>query len=325
MSIRLTPTASNSRTKQYLATKTTLEAIKRPIVVDKDCCFCFPNCDWDLPVFAFLSEERNTYKNDKTDFIVNVPVNGTVEATLIQLDPDNNVIQSISIINDTYGTLFATGTIKANVWGFILDWYKVADIEGFGRWKINIVVKNSVGGEMFNQDSACFRLRAYTCQMAHRTVKIRTEQSGYFEGGFDYTNISFVIPLAGGLALKVSNSWPQEIRLYGRFFREGRDFEIDNIVTEDRGQQLIQSKTVKRYLLKLDTIPTSISNRLIDDMLQAPEIYVNDYQINAIELYDNVRVTLTELPDPENFTQNINEFMDIRFAEWKQNNVHRFK
>ena len=77
--------------------------------------------------------------------------------------------------------------------------------------------------------------------------------------------------------------------------------------------------------MKLDTIPTSISNRLIDDMLQAPEIYVNDYQINAIELYDNVRVTLTELPDPENFTQNINEFMDIRFAEWKQNNVHRFK
>ena len=31
------------------------------------------------------------------------------------------------------------------------------------------------------------------------------------------------------------------------------------------------------------------------------------------------------LPDHENFTQNIKEFMDIRFAEWKQNNVHRFK
>ena len=324
MSIRLTPSASNSRTKQYLATKTTLQAIKRPIVVDQDCCFCFPNCDWDLPAFAFLSDSTNTYKNDRTDFIVNVPLNGTVEATLIQLDPDNNVLQSISIVNDTYGLLFPIGTIKSNVWGFILDWYKVADVESLGRWKLNLVVKNSAGLEMFNQDSACFHLRSYTCQMAHRTVKIKTEQSGYFEGGFDYTNINFTIEQPNG-KVKVSNSWPQEIRLYGRFFREGRDFEIDNIVTKDRGQQLIQSKTVKRYLLKLDTIPTSISNRLVDDMLQAPEIYLNDYQINAIELYDNVRVTLTELPDPENFTQNINEFMDIRFAEWKQNNVHRFK
>jgi len=324
MSIRLTPAASNSRTKQYLATKTTLQAIKRPIVVDQDCCFCFPNCDWDLPAFAFLSDSTNTYKNDRTDFIVNVPLNGTVEATLIQLDPDNNVLQSISIVNDTYGLLFPIGTIKSNVWGFILDWYKVADVESLGRWKLNLVVKNSAGLEMFNQDSACFHLRAWTCQMAHRTVKIKTEQSGYFEGGFDYTNINFTIEQPNG-KVKVSNSWPQEIRLYGRFFREGRDFEIDNIVTEDRGQQLIQSKTVKRYLLKLDTIPTSISNRLVDDMLQAPEIYLNDYQINAIELYDSVRVTLTELPDPENFTQNINEFMDIRFAEWKQNNVHRFK
>jgi len=325
MSIRLTPTTSNSRTKQYLATKKTLKAIKRPIVIGQDCCFCFPNCDWDLPAFSFLSDSNNTYKNDKTDFIVNVPVSGTVEATLIQLDPDNNVLQSISIVDDTYGLLFATGTIKSNVWGFILDWYKVADVESFGRWKLNLVVKNSVGGEMFNKDSACFHLRAWTCQMAHRTVKIKTKQSGYFEGGFDYTDINFVIPLAGGIGQTNSTSWPQEIRLYGRFFREGRDFEIDNIVTEDRGQQLIQSKTVKRYLLKLDTIPTSISNRLVDDMLQAPEIYISDYQINAIELYDNVRVTLTELPDPDNFTQNINEFMDIRFAEWKQNNVHRFK
>lgn len=326
MAIRLTPTASSSRTQEYLHTKRTVQAIKKPSVLGSECCFCFPNCDWDFPAFAEVTEQFNTYKNDKTDFIVNVPNGGTVTGTLIELNPDGTTKQSITITDNTYGTFFSTGTVKSSVWAFILDWYKVATVENFGRWKFNVTIQNGASTEIFNQDSVCFRLEPYSCQAAHRTVKIRTEQSGYFEGGFDYSDLSFTIPIGvGGLGSTLKTSWPQEIRLYGRFVRTGWEFIQDNIVTEERGQQLVQSQTIKNYLLKLDTIPTSLSNRLIEDMLQAPEIYVSDYQISNIEVYDDVRVTLQEINDPVNFPQNKNEFFELQFQEWQQDNVHRFK
>jgi len=59
--------------------------------------------------------------------------------------------------------------------------------------------------------------------------------------------------------------------------------------------------------------------------LQAPEVYVTDQNINNIEVYQDVRVTLTDIPDPINYTMNENEFQDLVFLDWKQGNIHRFK
>lgn len=323
MPIRETPTVSALRTQEYLATKDTITAIKRPFVLGSDCCFCYPNCNWTLPRFSNLLDQSDTYKNDRDDFIVQVPLSGTVTGTLIKIAPDGTET-SFVIVDDTYGDFFSTGTIKANVWAFILDWYKVADVIGYGTYKFNILIENGASTELFNQDSVKFKLENWTCKCAHRTIKIKTEQSGYFEGGFDYTGISFEIPLPNGKT-KVSTTWPQEIRLYGRFYREAFEQERDNIVTEERGQQLIQSKIWKRYRLKLDTIETKLSNRVILDMLQAPEVYISDYQINAIEFYQDVRVDLKEVDEPVNFTQNINEFIEFSLVDWQQDNVHRFK
>jgi len=325
MSIRLTPSASSARPQDYASFEETVSVSNDTGFNTKECCFCFPNCDWQMPAFANLSDQNNRFQNDKRDFIFNVPTNGTVEARLIELNPDNTEKQSILITDSTYGDLFNTGTVKANVWGFILDWYRVASVENFGRWKMNFIIKLGSGVEIFNEDSACYRLEPWSCRASHRTVKIRTRQSGYFEDGFDYSGISFLIPLAGGIGQENATYWPQEVRLYGRFSRQGREYERDEIQTQDRGQQLVQSQTIKRYLMQLDTIPTSQSNRLIDDMLQAPEVYVTDQNINNIEVYQDVRVTLTDIPDPINYTMNENEFQDLVFLDWKQGNIHRFK
>lgn len=323
MAIRLTPAVSVSRTKEYLATKRTVKAIKKAVVLGSDCCFCVSNCNWDLPVFALLTDENDRERNDRNDFIIQVPEGATVTGTLIQLNPDNSVKQSIPIVDSTYGNFYSTGTVKANVWAFIIDWYKVADIEGFGRWKFNITVENGASTEIFNQDSACFWLRPWTCEDAHRTVKIKTEQSGYFEGGFDYTGLDFLLALPG--KIKISNSWPQEIRLWGRFWRSGFPEERDVVATQQRGRQLVQSKIWQSYTLKLDTIPTSVSNRLVLDMFQAPQVFISDFNISNIDVYRSVRVNLTDIAEPINFTQNINEFLEFTFEDWQQDNVHRFR
>ena len=321
MSVRVTVTVPNLNTREYFSTKRQVQAIESNTTLGSECCFLFPNCDWYLPAFADLTD-IDTYKNDLKDFIIKVADNTTVVGTLIKIAPDGTET-STTIVDNTYGIFSPLGSLKANVWGFLLDWRLVASGLGFGRYKFNISVSNSTPTEIFNQDSVCFQLMPYSCENAHRTVRIETKQSGYFEGGFDYTGM--VVPIGNTGQNFRSGKWTQQLRLWGRFFREGRDLNIDNVVTEDRGQEMIQTQTIKRYLLKLDTVKAGISNHVIDDMLLAPEVRISDYNINNIEVYKSERVTLTGLNDPTITPLNINEFYDINFAEWKQNNVHRFK
>ncbi len=323
MSIRLTPVASNARTQEHLAHKDTILATKSPTTGAQECVSCFPNCSWTLPRFSHLRDESDTFKNDTDDFIISVPSGATVVGTLIQMHPDGTTTENI-ITDDTLGLFYSTGTVKADVWGFQLKWFKVADIEGFGKYKFNITITNSAATEIFNEDSTCYQLQNWTCQAAHRTFKIQTQQSGYFEGGFDYTGLDYLLLLDNGKALQAT-TWPQEVRLWGVFYRDGFPQERDNIVTEERGAQLVQSKIWKRYKLKVDTIETKVSNRLILDMLQAPDVRITDQNTNNIEVYEAVRVDLVEVADPINFRLNKNEFLDFTFEDWQKDNVHRFR
>lgn len=321
MSQRVTPSVPILNTREQFSTIRTVTAIKGFSDFTSDCCFCVPNCDWTMPAFADLSDPTNKATNDIKDFIITAPKGGSVTGTLIKIAPDGTETPTV-IVDDTYGDFFPLNNIKLNVWGMLLDWQVVASTLGFGKYKFNILVKNVATTEVFNEDSVCFKLMPYTCGSAHRTIRVETLQNGYFEGGFDYTDVVLgATDITGG----VTYGWIQQCRLYGRFHREGRELTVDNIVTEDRGQEQVQAQTVKKYNLQLDTIPTELSNRLIDDMLLAPEIKINDYNINNIELYRDVRVTLTDLPDPIITTMNVNEFYEIKFAEWLQNNVHRYR
>lgn len=324
MSVRVTPDVPSLNTREYFATKKQVTAITANVVVGSECCFLYPNCEWYLPAIADLTDTDKS-KNDIKDFIIQVSDNSTVVGTLIKIAPDGTETNTI-ITDNTYGRFFALNSLKSNVWGFYLDWRLVASGLGFGRYKFNITVSNSTPTETYNNDSVCWQLMPYSCDNAHRTIRIETQQRGYFEGGFDYTGLTVAGTTTGGLTeVQQVDFWSQQIRLWGRFVREGRDLNIDNIVTEERGQEMVQTQTIKRYSLKLDTIQTSISNPLIDDMLLAPNVQISDYNINNIEIYRNERVTLTDLGDPIITPLSINEFYEIKFSEWKQNNIHRFR
>ncbi len=324
--IKVNPAVTDLNTREYLATIRTVSSTKADAIIGGDCCFCFPNCDWCMPAIANLTNPTDGYTNDKKEFILQVALNSTVVGTLIKIAPDGTETPTV-IVDNTYGQFFALGVLRANVWGFILDWYKVANTLGFGKYKFNRTVENSSATETFNEDSVCFQLMPYNCDNAHRTVRIETEQFGYFEGGFDYTGIQPSIPLAGGLqAVQQGAGWPQQIRLYGRFFREGYDYTVDNIVLEGRGQEQVQAQTIRRYSLLLDTIENKLSYPLITDMLLAPDVRISDYNIeNSSGLIDRRRVTMTDIGDPIITTLNQNEFYDLKFLDWKQDNVHRYK
>lgn len=321
MAQRLTPAVSNARTKEYLSTVKTVSSVRAPKVVTGSCCSGL-NCTVDLPAFANLSDPTDDYSNDTLDFIYKVPKGGSVTATLIEIATDGT--ETNNTISNTYGQLYSTGTVKSFVWAFQLSWYKVANTLGYGKFKVNITIDNVVSTEILNETSPCFILCPYSCDAAHDTVRITTEQKGYFEGGFDYTNLSYTDVVTSSFS-QVKNTWKQQIRVWGKFHREGFNYEVDNIVTGTRGTLQVQSKTVKRYVLRIDYIETGISNKIIQDMLLAPEVYVDDYNVNNIEVYKNTRVSLTDINDPENFDNAKQEFLTFNLVDYKQDNVHRYK
>lgn len=325
--IELNPAVSSLNTREYLATKRTVVATKQEVLIGGDCCFCVPNCDWDLPAIANLSNPTDSYTNDRKDFIIQIADNSTVTGTLIKVFPNGTETPYV-ITDNTYGDYFSLGTLKSNVWGFYLDWYKVANLLGFGKYKFNITVLNSSATETFNEDSVNFRLMPYSCDNAHRTVRLETEQSGYFEGGFDYTGIFYQITTIIGTNINVTarSTWSQQIRLWGRFFREGYNFTVDNIVIQGRGQEQVQAQTVRKYSLLIDTIENKVSYPVITDLLLSPNVKISDYNIeNSSGLIESRRVTMTEIGDPIITTLNQNEFYDLKFLDWKQDNVHRYR
>lgn len=321
MAVRLTPTSSSSRTKSYLATVKEVTAVKSAEVITGSCCSGL-GCVVDLPAFANLSDSTDAYSNDSIDFIYKVFKGATVTGTLTKIDSNGN--ETDYTLSNTYGALYTTGTVKDFVWAFQLSWYKVANTLGFGRYKVNVTAVNVAATEFLNDTSPCFTLMPYSCDAANDTVRITTEQKGYFEGGFDYTNLSYTDTLSTTYSL-VKNTWKQQIRVWGKFHRQGFNYEVDNIVKGDRGLLQVQSKTFKKYILRIDYIEASISNRIIEDLLQSPEVYIDDYNVENIELYKNVRVSLSDIGDPENFDNAKQEFLTFDLVDYKQDNVHRYK
>jgi hypothetical protein len=119
MAIRLNPSISANASREYLHTKRTVPAKDSELLTAGICCFGSPSCDWDLPVIANLSNQSDTYGNDRTDFILSVVSNSTVTANLIKID--GNGVETEYLINDsTYGVLYGLGTIKSKLLGLYI-------------------------------------------------------------------------------------------------------------------------------------------------------------------------------------------------------------
>ena len=321
MAIRLNPSPAIPNTREHFSHKSTFLASPSDVIAADSCCF---GCALDLMAIANLSNPTDPITNDRTDFIVRTGKGTTTVGTLTQIAPDGTETDII-ITDDTYGQFYPTSTIKFIYWAFELDWYKVANTLGFGRYKFNVTATNVAATVVFNETSPCFTLIPYSCENAHDTVVITTEQKGYFEGFFDYTGLDYTYTDHAGNTKK-KTTWRQSIRLYGRFFRSTRDLAVDNIVSKQRGQEQVQASTVKVYTLQLDMIQTDVSNRVIDDMLLAPDVRISAYFINNIEDYVETRVSLTDLGNPTRTRGSRSEFYpDIELKEYFQDNLHRYR
>lgn len=320
--IEIAASGSPLRTNQYYHHVDTVAAIKSLQESNtNDCCFC--SCESVIPALADPDNITVHDRNDVYSWIFKIPSSATVTATLTNLDTGGTE----TISDNTYGNFYSTGTLKSQVWGFIIKWANVANLWGYGNYSMNITVLGVSSNTLLNKTYPTFRLMPYTCETAHGTVRIQTANSGYIESGFDYRDIFIPNPYAtdGNQPAEAApvKGWIQQVRWYGRLTAPNRPVQIDNIFDTSRDLKQTQTQIEKGYNLRLDHIKDDVSDQIIEDYLLSDYILISDYNANNTKPYRDVKCSLESIDDPETFLDQTQAF-NIKFVPYRQNGLKRY-
>lgn len=246
---------------------TTLTRVtERPVLIDF--CFCDFECDWFE--YAFFDQTNDWYKNDKTSFIVQLnDSQGSYEAVLIRGNDEHPITSDVA-------TMFDFGDRK----GALIDWKKVSEIHGNGDYIIKITINEFT--QEISKESHKYRVMPFVEEVADRTIKLESYNTGVIKNGFDYRGLR----------------WYQSIRLYGDF-KLKPVLQSENFEDSDRKIQNIQSSIREEIAMELDRMPSSVFRQLWNNDLLATEKRISNYKVFAFEQYRRVDVILKAMDDPD--------------------------
>ena len=282
------------------------------------CCQCFNNCDYVIP--QFVDETNDPYKNDFQSFWIQLNAINEVIITLFKIDTDGTKT-SYEITDDTYGVYFAKGVLKPNLVTFYVQWEKIRDLLGFGTYYFTFQIFSDITRVVNDGRTSFFQLMPYSCDAANGTSRITVRNTGYIEGGNDYTGLDGYTLGFGGLR----NYWEQQIRFFGRVIRLAPETLEEYLVTNARGQEMIQKQRIPNYQLQVNNIKNNASQPLINDYFLSNYITVDDYNINNVENFRNLRIIETGVESEINFPGTENEFFVFNLRPYTQNILKRYK
>lgn len=206
--------------------------------------FCLQAYESDYVELAFSSNDGDIFKNDKSSFLVNmIDLAGSFSFYLTDGTTDT------PLIDDTYGTYYGFGSLaQANKIGYIVDWKKVADTLGYGRYifKVNI----SEFGTAYNQESHIFHAMPYSDEIANGTVRLKTTNTGNTQNGVDYSGME----------------WPRSARLFVETTPHLPTIESTSVLDSERRSIPIQEVSQERYSFSTSGISKSIYDLIRQDL-----------------------------------------------------------
>jgi len=267
-------------------------------------CFCDYECDFVETVFADLSDD-DSYKNDRTDIgLFNIPdtVGGSYAIRLIKRGGS-----TINIIDNTYGSLSDLNTITGlpTYFGYLLDWHKVATLQGFGKYYFEVDLVNYTN--TITSTSYDFQLIPYSEESADGTVKIETVHNGCVESGIDYG----------------TSGWIRSIRIPGVFGDKVQRLEVDNYFDTKNNKTQIRDQVVNEYTLSTERLPSSVMTPLIEDKILANQIFITDYNLFNFEDIRQKQVVATEISEQNYGSKTKKASFKIKFEESLQNIIKR--
>lgn len=282
MSVLITPSVSTLEDRAYLAGKRTeIRALAQSVTDSTACSFDLFNCCWPIPAFADQDDPTDYDKNDSFFHIFERNPTQTATITIT----NNTTGESQVMTDDTFGEFFDFGTwsLRPDVSGFEIKWVNVANEMTFGNYTVKVEIFNP-GPTLYRTDlNLCFELMPFSCDAAHGTVRIETNQTGYIHNGFDYRFISYQFS-TGGFNVSLAG-WKQQIRWYGILYPDQPDEESDFIQMSNRFSTQIQQKITNKYKLELHRLRSDFGDHLLNDNFLATQVFISDYNLNNYDVY----------------------------------------
>lgn len=234
--------------------------------------FCYCNLECEYEEFAFYSEDGLAEKNDSSQFLF--AKKKASDSIICELYKDDSLIAEIN--DDTYGKIYSGFTTKPLYKGYSVDWKKVADQHGNGRY--NLLFKLDVLGNEFEIKTHYYKVLAFNQFLADKTVKIETFQNGNIIGSeFDFTDL-------------LPDGWYNSVRINGRFGQRKPVFEKDVVADGRYIDYQIQSKIYSEWILEARNINSYIADRLFYRDITANRILITDYNLIAHDKYVQIDV-----------------------------------
>jgi len=247
--------------------KQVFEVISREDITAPTFDFDTGECEYVERVFAEVGGEE--FKNDKRHFLVSLSI-ATDTATFKLFKND---IEIATITDDTYGIFTAVGGFPTQPLktSFFADFEKIFNLEGPGCYQIKadrVIITN--GSTL---SSVPYQLFAYSARRANGTIRLKSFQNNDIENGIDYTGMNF----------------EQQVRIFADLIKEPREDIIENYRSGFQDVEQIQDAVIKKYRFKTMSIPSVISNQIMDDMLLGNSVFFTDYNVFGNE-------TLIDIP-----------------------------
>ncbi len=250
---------------------------------------------------------NDDYKNDKTDLLFGLSLTtDTILLKLFKVEGNKNV-EKATITDNTYGTYFDNTAFPDQLKiGFLADWNLIQNAFSVGIYFFQFT-RTIIGVTGDPQNSHKFNLAIYDDQRADSTIRVRTKQFGFIEGGFNY-----------------DLEWIGHVRLNGKFdFIDYEDI-IENYISSGRKVIPNQEKVKFIYAMNLTLHPGSVLFPLIKDRLLGSDIFITPYGLfNVIEVHREINVSKEGKEEVKTYEMNTNARFTINFTDKVQVPIKR--
>lgn len=292
--IILNQTTTQPDSPQYFATKRTeIPVIKKQgLPQSKDFCTCLIQC---VPALKVFTDGIGTdpLKNDfRSLFIPTVNSTAATNSTIVGTITNIQTGVVTTLADTTHGTLYEGD----NYWWFKLEWFKIYNTIGLGKYQIHVVETAISGGQTINElKTPVFNLLPYSDEAANGTVRLYSKQNGKLNHGNNYSKIKNIVALGTKLI-----PFEQQTRLPGRLFIKSEDIENDHLVLNNSNLSTYQIKDQLRptYQLDLHLLSSAQVMPVVFDDMFGNQLFITDYNVynHVVDPRDYQAVQYIDLP-----------------------------
>ena len=225
-------------------------------------CFCGIDCFDSYIEKAFTaSANAEAWKKDKASFLFRK----VRSQDTIAIEIYKEGLKVADVIDNTYGSYYASFPNQLLYVGFIADWTSIANSFGHGYYQIK--AQKVILGQSQTFSSRNYFVIPYSEKGANETVRIET----YTDGNILSSDLNYQSLIEGG--------WYQSMRISGRFGNVSEVLNQDKVLNADRQVVSVQDSIEREYTLFVNYLPESAKKQLTNDMSLTTRTIITDYNL----------------------------------------------